>query len=522
MKILCFLTAITITSFCFAQKPNWQHLDMSRDSVMGISTNRAYSELLKGKKSYPVIVAVIDRGIDTNSQDLKKVLWNNPNERINGIDDDGDGYTDDVFGWNFIGSLKANVVFDNTELTRLVRNGEHHFGDREPSQINKRDLNVYWLYCKQRALLKRIIRRTTEKINMFPVMEHYCSVITKGIGKDYPSMEEVQNFQSTDPSVLYVKNNILSVLKVKSKFQDYLDQQKDDLDYYNNMLKYWYNTKYDPRAIVGDDYPGNKVIHYGNNDVMGPIANAGHGTAVAGIIAANKNNNEGMYGVADNVQIMAIRVVPDGEERDKDVANAIRYAVDHGARVINMSFSKWYQSDKSLVDKAVKYAVSKGALFVHSAGNDGHNLDVSMVYPNKRYADGTGDAKAWIEVGASSFTDGIGLKHPNSNYGKTSVDVFAPGDKIKVVAEENKILELGGTTIAAPIVSGIAALIWEYYPKLSALQVKDIIMNSVTRIKHEVKVQDDEGDRKMLFADLCLSGGIVNAYQALKLAESYK
>jgi len=272
---------------------------------------------------------------------------------------------------------------------------------------------------------------------------------------------------------------------------------------------------------VGDDYLNSNERTYGNNDVTGP--DAMHGTHVSGIIAASRSNDIGIGGVSDRARIMAIRVVPDGDERDKDVANGIRYAVDNGAKVINMSFGKGYSWDKKVVDEAVKYAMSKDVLLVHAAGNDSRNTERKDNYPNKRFADSLGVEKGelvvpWIEVGASGWKDDDDLVAGFSNYGKKTVDVFAPGVKIKSTVPHSLYKEEDGTSMAAPVVAGLAALIRSYYPKLTALQVKDVIMNSVSTVNHKVKVKVDDSSEKMLLSDICASGGIVNAYKALKLA----
>jgi len=271
---------------------------------------------------------------------------------------------------------------------------------------------------------------------------------------------------------------------------------------------------------VGDNYNNAEEHNYGNADVTGP--NADHGTHVSGIIGAVRDNTIGIKGVADHVRIMAIRVVPDGDERDKDVANGIRYAADNGAKVINMSFGKGYSWNKQAVDDAVKYALSKDVLLVHAAGNDGKDLEKETNYPTRVYADGSGLADAWIEVGASGPDDDSTLVAPFSNYGKAKVDVFAPGVSIYSTTPGSHYANHDGTSMASPVVAGLAALIREYYPKLKAIQVKDIIMRSVVKPTHTVTVMVDGAPRQVMLSDLCVSGGVINTYQALQLAETYK
>jgi subtilisin family serine protease len=241
---------------------------------------------------------------------------------------------------------------------------------------------------------------------------------------------------------------------------------------------------------------------------------------VAGIIGAVRTNNLGVMGVANDVMIMSVRTVPTGDERDKDVANAIRYAASNGAKVINMSFGKGYSFDKKAVDDAVRFAMSKDVLIVHAAGNDNKNTEVDNNFPTRVYEDKT-EAKGWIEVGASGLKDDETLKASFSNYGKTSVDVFAPGVAINSTTPKSTYGEHDGTSMAAPVVTGLAALIRSYYPKLTAAQVKEIIMKSVVKISHNVVIKDGDTKKEVPFADICVTGGVVNAYNALQLAATY-
>ncbi len=280
--------------------------------------------------------------------------------------------------------------------------------------------------------------------------------------------------------------------------------------------------EFDPRQdSVGDDYRNSWEKFYGNNNVTGPDAE--HGTHVAGIIGASRKNSVGIKGVADNVKIMAIRTVPDGDERDKDVANSIRYAVDNGARIINMSFGKAYAWDKKVVDEAVRYAVSKNVLMVHAAGNDAKDTQKEDNFPNRFFADSTGltmgTAEGWIEVGATNWKNDETLVASFSNYGAKTVDVFAPGVAINSTMPFGKYKENDGTSMAAPVVSGLAALIWSYYPDFDQVQVKDIILKSVTKFDQKVKIKDESGNTKVLLSDISVTGGIVNAYNALVMAE---
>jgi len=274
-------------------------------------------------------------------------------------------------------------------------------------------------------------------------------------------------------------------------------------------------------AVVQDNYDDVNDRYYGNNDVM--ATGSEHGTHVSGIIAADRKNKIGITGIANNVEIMMIRAVPDGDEHDKDIANAIHYAVDNGAWVINMSFGKGFSPEKKWVDEAVKYAESKGVLLIHAAGNDDKNIDIEDNFPSKNINNDTlQTASNWINVGASGPTLAE-LKASFSNYGKREVSVFAPGVEIySTLPGGNMYGSMDGTSMAAPVVSGIASLILSYYPELSAPQVKNIIEKSAIKIDSSIQIKEGDADRNIQLSDISVSGGIANAYEALKLASTVK
>jgi subtilisin family serine protease len=506
--------------FTFAQKANWQNLDLKTDSVFGISTERAYKELLKGKKATPVIVGVLDGGVDITHEDLKSVLWLNKKEKPgNGIDDDKNGYKDDVNGWNFLGSEKGSIEFETLELTRVLRRDMKKF--ENVSQVAKADEAAYAKYKAMKADFDKQVAEAKESLAGIEGFKFVLNSVVTKIGKAEPTAADFEQYKAANEMETRLKTVMVNALKEDTYKDFYKNQIQKGVDHYDEMLKYNLNLEYDPRPeLVGDDYANGREKSYGNNDVKGP--DASHGTHVAGIVAADRNNNIGIKGVSDKALIMGVRAVPGGDERDKDVANSIRYAVDNGAKVINMSFGKAYSWDKELVDEAVKYAMSKDVLLVHAAGNDNKNTDVEVNYPNRNYLSG-GVAGAYLSVGASTPTNDESLKADFSNYGKTSVDVFAPGYQINsTIPDGNAYAKFNGTSMAAPVVAGLAATIRSYYPKLTALQVKEIIMKSVEKVDHPVTVMVNEEPVSMPFSDLCVTGGIINAYNALKLAATYK
>ena len=504
-------------------KDNWQNLDLKSDGVFGISTEKAYKELLKGRSSTPVIVAVLDGGIDEEHEDLKKVMWINADEiKGNSIDDDKNGYQDDINGWNFLGSSKGNVQYDNMELVRLIRKLQPKYAAAlNTTPFNEKERKEFVLYKKLITDYMEKLQSAQMGLANSTIFKRYMEEIVAKMKVENPTLADFEDYKAANDIEEQVLKAIKSELKKDTEFSKIKEDIEEGLKYYNTLVKYHLNLDFDPRDMVGDDYSNSKERLYGNNDVTGPDAE--HGTHVGGIIGAIRDNNLGIKGVADNVRIMGVRTVPDGDERDKDVANAIRYAVDNGAKVINMSFGKSYSWDKKIVDEAVQYAMEKDVLLVHAAGNDGKNTDRVDNFPNKQFVDSLGinmgKAGAWIEVGASGWKNDETLLADFSNYGKKSVDVFAPGVKINSTYPNSTYKENDGTSMASPVVAGLAALIWSYYPELTALEVKDVIMKSVTKVDTKVKIKEETGSKKVPFSEISVAGGVVNAYSALQLAQ---
>lgn len=512
-----FLAAVLVApGIVEAQHPNWQNEDLAKDTVFGISTEKAYG-LLKGKRHQPVVVAVIDGGTDTAHEDLKDILWVNPKEKPgNGIDDDHDGYIDDIHGWDYIGGKDSDVHYDNLEMTRLIREQAPRYDTMTAGSIPAADSAGYAQYQKMKADYEAARERVGNTVLGIGRFKAILDSMVMKIGKDSPVLADWQGYQPTSTGQQRVRQVMVSQLAGGNSYAALRKDMEGALKHFQDELEYHYNLHYDPRPIVGDDYNNSRQRDYGNADVTGP--DALHGTHVAGIIGAVRGNGKGIDGVADDVRIMVIRVVPDGDERDKDVANGIRFAADHGAKVINMSFGKGYVKDKAAVDDAVKYALSKDVLLVQAAGNDGKDLDdpANHNYPSRVYADGSGEAGAYIVVGATGWKDDSLLVASFSNYGHRSVDVFAPGEKIYSCLPASTYGYESGTSMAAPVVTGLAALIREYFPKLKAAEVKDIIMRSVVRPGHKVMA----GKNLVGMDEISVTGGVVNAEKAVELASS--
>lgn len=511
-----------------AQDKTWHLKDRQKDGTQGISLDRAY-EQLKGKPSNTVIVAVIDSGIDTLHEDLKPVLWRNPKEIPgNGIDDDGNGYIDDVYGWNFIGGRDGrNVKEDSYESARVYHRYKTRFAKiTDPSTLSSEDQELFRMWKRAE---KDVTANTGDKMDLLLMRNAYRSLVAvdstlrKEFGKDVFTAVEVERLSSAKDDVQKAKRRFLALVstlgldmertnkETLSELGDYIAGEERKADAAFRAPK---NYRGD---IVKDDESDINDRYYGNADVM---ANTPfHGTHVAGIIAAARKNGKGIDGVADNVRIMALRAVPDGDEHDKDIALAIRYAVDNGARVINMSFGKGFSPEKHWVDDAVKYAESKGVLLVHAAGNSASDIDRHENYPNSILkVDGGRKASNWITVGASSDTRSGELVASFSNFGKDQVDVFAPGHNIySTIPGGNTYGSASGTSMAAPVVAGVAALILSRYPQLTAQQVKEAIERSAQAPAG--KVTNPATGEKLLLSDISKTGGVVNAYEAVRLAE---
>lgn len=532
------LTFALLTGSVFAQKDEvpkgWHLMDKASSGFYGISTDKAY-QFVKSKKlkSNTVIVAVIDSGIDTLHEDLKQVLWINPKEIPgNGIDDDKNGYVDDIHGWNFLGGRDGrNVEKDSYEAARVYHSLKAKYTDKtiNEASLSPAEAEEYKMWLRSKTEVVGDSKESGMELIFMKRAYTNClkadSILQKAMGKEKYTGKELEAFTSDDAAVKKAKNTIFGLMSGNDAleasnteflegFGEYIEAEESKAEARNSAPPAYRND------IVKDNYDDFNDRYYGNNDVMVSNKSALHGTHVSGIIAAARNNNKGMDGVADNVRIMSLRAVPDGDEHDKDIALSIRYAVDNGARVINMSFGKSFSPEKKWVDEAVKYAESKGVLIVHAAGNDAKNLDSSFNFPTPNLLDGTRPTN-WITVGASGDPKAGGLTASFSNYGKKEVDVFAPGVKIyATVPGGNTYQNLQGTSMASPVVAGLAAFLMEYFPTLSARQVKMVIEKSAKGPGEKVK--NPGTDELEGMEELSKTGGIINAYEAVKLAATIK
>lgn len=492
------------------QKQNWQHFDLVKDSIPGMSVDKAY-DFLADKKGNEVIVAVLDSGTDLKHEDLKENAWKNPKEIPgNKKDDDKNGFVDDVNGWNFLG----RVYKENAELYRILI---------DTTIVDSKTLAR--ARKEYQTNLNKAKNETPQYQNILLATNYANSILTTKLNKKKiveADLKDVEtNTQELQQAVAIAKQIFGFGVSSLQQAVDELTKLLAD----NKTLMDGDALKKDYRSVLNDDENSMATKFYGNGNSGHMAKDESHGSHVSGIIGANRNNTLGMKGVANNVKIMAVRVVPDGDEYDKDVALGIRYAVDNGAKVINTSFGKGYSPKSQWVYEAIKYAADNDVLIVNAAGNDSKDIDVKISYPNDTPDNKTEIADNFITIGASTNKFDETIVAEFSNYGKQNVDLFAPGYKIYSTFPENEYSFQDGTSMASPAVAGVAALIRSYYPELTAPQVKRILMNSGSKIDLQVikpgsKSRENPQGVKVPFSDLSVSGRVVNAYNALKMADA--
>ncbi len=517
---LCLLSASSANAqFSPSSNRDWFNADQKEDQQAGASVNKAYNRLIAAKAADTIVVAVIDSGVDIEHEDLRNQIWVNKDEiPDNGIDDDNNGYIDDIHGWSFISGPGGEVHYDNLEFTRIYADLKKQFESSEKKDVPREQRDNFERYLSMKEQYTKRIQNAREDLQEFEQLADFYFFAKQQLdqvfdGEPY-TIEDVKALDSQDDNALMIRDFMAMAME-----NDLEPQIDEGLRHFRNAVNYSYNLSLNTREKVGDNPENPYERFYGTNQVKGPRPD--HGTHVAGIIGAERNNGMGINGIASAVKIMVLRAVPDGDERDKDVANAIRYAADNGARIINMSFGKSYSPHKLVVDSAMAYAASKGVLMVHAAGNSSRNNDKSNNFPNPVYEETRERCALWIEVGAST-PSADSLVAGFTNYGRRSVDIFAPGYDIYSTTPDNTYRSNSGTSMAAPVVSGVAALVWSYYPELEASDIREIITNSFTWYG-KMKVQrPGKKPKKVRFRKLSRTGGVVNAYNALKMAEEYR
>ena len=498
----------------------WYHKDYATTKVYGVNTENAYKFLeSKGLKPKTVVVGVLDSGVEVDHPGLVKNMWKNPNEiPNNGKDDDGNGYIDDVYGWNFIGGKNGDIDVDNMEVTRVVKKYQSVFEGDDSAKNKENQAKMpeeFAMYMKAKDVFTKKSQEAKQSVQLYTMINNAIPDMVRLLGNKTLTKENLATIKPAtqqDAMAMQVLAQMSGdpqiVGKSAPEVETYLKaQMKEALDYFTPQAEKGYNLDFDPRKeIVGDNYDDYSEKNYGNNHYEGPDAK--HGTHVAGIIAGLANGSETQYGVASRVaKIMTVRAVPDGDERDKDVANAVRYAVDNGAKILNMSFGKPVSPGKNVVWDAFKYAESKGVLLVKAAGNENEDIAEHQYFPTnfKSQSDEKPFINNMIVVG-SNTNDAAALKSSFSNYDKKMVDVFAPGSEIYSTVPDGKYEYLQGTSMASPVVAGSAAVLLAYMPNLKP----DQIIESLVKTSNASTVNG--------FGDLSRSGGVIDVAKAAEYA----
>ena len=533
-KVLIAAAFLASFSFAFAQDKmqdndlkTWYHKDFSTTNVYGVNTDNAYKFLeSKGLKPRTIVVGVLDSGVEVDHPGLINNMWKNPNEiPNNGIDDDKNGYVDDIYGWNFIGGKTADVDADNLEVTRMVKKYQPIFEgtDSAKNKANQAKMpEEYAMYQKSKKLFDEKGSEAKQYYHYFSGFNNAIPSIVKTLnGKTLTkaNLAAIKPASQEDSRNLQILNSLVqdagNVGKTPKEVEELLRKEVDGaLKHYESQATKHYNLDFDPRKeIVGDNYDNYNEKHYGNNHYEGP--DASHGTHVSGIIAGLPHGNEAQYGVAHKVaKIMTVRAVPDGDERDKDVANAIRYAVDNGAKILNMSFGKAVSPGKKHVWDAMKYAEKKGVLLVKAAGNENQNIGENEYFPTNfmKQSDEKPFVSNMIVVGAST-NNSQNLRARFSNYNGKMVDVFAPGQEIYSTVPDAKYEYLQGTSMASPVVAGAAAVLWAYMPSLTPQQIKEALVKTVNKSTVNANV-----DSSANFDQISVAGGVIDLYKAAQYA----
>lgn len=528
MKSLFLLILISLSVQVWSQEFDKKVLNWYNKGGMGMQTDVAYKKFLNDKKGEDVIVAVIDSGVDTEHEDLKGQIWVNEDEiPNNGIDDDQNGYIDDIHGWNFLGNASGEILNDvQLEMTRIVQKYEPIYADKKYSDLTEKEKLTFDMYKAAKVLFDKERKECENEVAEYKKdldrFEKSDSVMKAVCGGEC-TFKEVKSYLNHKQ----YGEHALNVMTMWSYGFD-IDTYKEGLEYWEHSLRYNYNVEINPRTLIGDDPSDFTPTGYGNNNVRG--LGADHGTHVAGIIAGIRGNGLGGDGVSNHAKIMCLRAVPDGDEEDKDIALAITYAVDNGAKIINMSFGKAFSPYQSEMIKAFRYAEENDVLVVHAAGNEGADNDKGGNFPTSKYEGMSEKFTNWIEVGASTrfkkykikkgYLDNYGLVADFSNYGQEMVDVFAPGHDIVSAIPDDQYDQWDGTSMACPMVSGVAAILKSYYPQLTMLEIREIIIQSVQYLGDLKVIRPKQQPEIDYFKTMCVSGGVVNVYNACELAES--
>ncbi|MCL9805031.1 S8 family serine peptidase [Flavobacterium amniphilum] len=542
-KIYIIITSLIFISNCFSQKNDitsekpkfWHHEDYGSTNIPGISLDKAINSVKHLSPKKQIIVAVIDTQIDALHEDLNTNIWTNKKEiPNNGIDDDKNGFTDDIHGWNFLGNKAGGyTVWANFEYIRILRDYEPIFKNKSKEEISVEDKFKYEQYLKAIENDKKfskyfnsyikslkydisLYQKTKDTLRHFFPKENYTYKQLDSLYRKYKINDKTykERRDSNDQDLGALLDSYMTSIDVGlNSYAELTDALKQKDSTLNKSCSLSFNER---KNI--DSETSNRG--YGNNktqvEIKGIPTFSNHSTEVSSIIAAKRENNLGIKGFSDNIKIMPLTVCASGDEHDHDIALAVKYAVDNGAKVINMSFGKDLSMYPELIKEALQYAEKHNVLVIHAAGNNGMNIDESTFFPNDFYKKEV--CNNFINVGSINKNHGEKMVSSFSNYGKVNVDLFAPGEDIYTAIPDNQYSFDSGTSLAAPMVSGAAALIWLYYPKLTVQQMKYIILESGTSYDLDVIVPGTK-DKKVKFSELSKTGKVLNVYNAMEMAK---
>ncbi len=525
--ILIFLFCVTLTFGQSLQKDstsqdNWSHADLESDSIPGISLDKAYQTLLKDKKGTSIIAAVIDTDIDLDHEDLREQIWINTDEiHNNGIDDDKNGYIDDIHGWNFIRNTQGQgLPYCHYSETRIIRKYRSYFENKDSLSVPSDQRTLLHTYKQALTSHTQMLHNAKAYIKKYKrfknIRNNSLKEVISYLGDSIITLDKLEAIKTEDSTLLKHISNTRKTIE-RNADEAYFDTR---IQKKHNLITISLNLDANPRTIIGDNPEDIEDTAYGSPVFDALTGNLDHATAMSGLIAATRNNDIGINGISNHIKIMPLCNTGKGDYTDKDMALAIRYATDNGAKVINISQGKKFSMQEEWFIEALRYAEINDVLVVISAGNDNVDIDKVVRFPRDNNDDNEDITNNTIFIGASSNTLDKNLKVSFSNYGKANVDAFAPGYKLQSLESDNTYRKASGTSHAAAITSGVAALVRSYYPNLSASQVKTILMESGTSYDIDVEIKQEDGTKKMVpFAELSKSGKIINAYNALLMAE---
>ena len=527
----------TCSLFAWGQDAKfWHWKDLEKEGVHGVSLFKAQQLLIESKlKPTPIVIAILDGGIDTNHHQIRPLLWNNPKEIPgNQIDDDKNGYIDDIHGWNFLGNATGqNVDKASDEKSRIYHRYKNEFKQEELDSVNW-DAKKKSTYTSWRQAAAEIVFTEEDADNLAFIKMAKNAVVKMGfilireMEDSNFTAEKLETYQpigkiTADTKISYLRTLQALGIDRMNGHQSIVD---DLNEYIAGKEKAAISLETPPedirKLIIKDRYEDLKDQYYGNNNITGP--NAKHGTHVAGLAAGIIDTIFTKSNFNNPIKLMGVRVVPDGDEYDKDIALGIRYAVNNGAKIINMSFGKSFSPEQAWVDSAIRYAASKDVLIIHSAGNESYDLNNKTVYPSPYSSSFNNKASNMITVGASS--DPIiaeSLLTDFSNYGNQIVDLFSPGNKIYSSLPNQTYGFTNGTSMSAPILSHIAAIVRAYFPKLSAIEVKAILLQSCWKPEDENSIFPiPQKDQSKKLKELSAEGGIINAALCIQNAIKFQ